>query len=246
MMAVPGCLDPMNAPVPTPVPETGGGRGSGAGIKRIGHRHDGDARLHRRAGPARPLRGPGASWAPGGAKRPDRRRLAWAGGLALAGLLAAAPAAALEPRYDHRDEMGLLLEGSGSWDAVTLGDRSESLWRRPTLRAAFTFDLSGEGDELVLGGAWSGGAATEARVRWALDARYRGYFGSDEFKTFFEVGLWAPVSPRLAAGPRAGLGAAWDFSRRLGIFLAFGFATAFGEFRGASLDMGAGVQVRWP
>ena len=30
------------------------------------------------------------------------------------------------------------------------------------------------------------------------------------------------------------------------LFLAFGLATAFGEFRGASLEGGAGVQGRWP
>lgn len=161
------------------------------------------------------------------------------------GLLAGAPASALEPRYDHRDQLGLLLEASGSWDAVTVGGASQSQWRWPTLRLAFTFDLSGEGDELALGGAWSGRGGGTPDVEWALDARYRGYFGSDEFKTFFEVGLWAPVSPRLAVGPRAGLGASWDFSRGLGVFLAFGFATAFGEFRGASLDAGAGVQARW-
>ena len=170
----------------------------------------------------------------------------WATGLALLGLLAASPAGALEPRYDHRDQVGFLLEVGGSWDAVTVGDRSESLWRRPTLRPAITLDVSGEGDELVLGGAWSGGGGGRAHVDWALDARYRGYFGSDEFKTFFEVGLWVPLAPRLAVGPRAGLGAAWDFSRRLGLFVAFGFATAFGEFRGASLEGGAGFQVRWP
>lgn len=169
-----------------------------------------------------------------------------AAGLALLILLAAGPATALEPRYDHRDQVGFLLEASGSWDAVTVGDRSQSLWRWPTLRPAVTFDLSGEGDELVLGGTWSGGGGSRAHVDWALDARYRGYFGSEEFKTFFEVGLWAPLSPRLAVGPRAGLGAAWDFSRRLGVFAAFGLATAFGEFRGASLEAGVGFQVRWP
>ena len=167
-----------------------------------------------------------------------------AAGLALV-LLAAAPAAALEPRYDHRDQLGLLIEASGSWDAVTVGEASQSQWRWPTLRAAFTFDVSGEGDELVLGGAWSGQGGGAPDVEWALDARYRGYFGSDEFKTFFEAGLWAPLSPRLAVGPRAGLGAVWDFSRRLGVLLAFGFASAFGEFRGASLDLGAGLQARW-
>ncbi|HYQ81604.1 MAG TPA: hypothetical protein VEP68_08885 [Anaeromyxobacteraceae bacterium] len=172
-------------------------------------------------------------------------RRALPAGLALLGLLAAAPAEALEPRFDHRDQLGLLLEASGSWDAVTVGDRSQSQWRWPTLRLAFSFDVSGEGDEIILGGAWSGTGGGTPDVRWALDARYRGYFGSEELKTFFEAGLWAPLSPRLAVGPRAGLGAAWDFSRGLGVFLAFGFATAFGEFRGASLDLGLGLQARW-
>ncbi len=167
-------------------------------------------------------------------------------GLLSLGVLAAAPADALEPRYDHRDQMGLLLEASGSWDAVTVGERSQSQWRLPTLRLGFTFDVSGEGDELALGGSWSGHGGGSPDVEWALDARYRGYFGSEQFKTFFEVGLWAPLSPRLAVGPRAGLGASWDFSRGLGAFLALGFATAFGEFRGASVDLGVGLQARWP
>ncbi|HEU4384444.1 MAG TPA: hypothetical protein VFR85_13235 [Anaeromyxobacteraceae bacterium] len=168
-----------------------------------------------------------------------------AGTLAL-GLAVALPVAALEPRFDHRDQMGLLLEASGSWGAVTVGDASRSQWRYPTLRLAYTFDLSGEGDELSLGGAWSGkGGGDAPDVEWALDARYRGYFGTDELKTFYEAGLWVPLSPRLAVGPRAGLGACWDFSRSLGVFLSFGFATAFGEFRGASLDAGAGLQARW-
>lgn len=174
------------------------------------------------------------------------RRAGPAVALALLGLLRAGPAAALEPRYDHRDQLGLLLEASGSWDAASAGGSSTSLWRGPTLRLAFTFDVSGEGDELTVGGAFSGGGGAAAHVDWALDARYRGYFGSDELKTFFEVGLWAPLSPRQAVGPRAGLGACWDFSRAVGAFASFGFATAFGGFRGASLDLGAGLQVRWP
>lgn len=175
--------------------------------------------------------------------RPARRGVA--AGLALLGLLAP-PARALEPRFDHRDQMGVLLEASGAWDAVAVGDRSQSLWRLPALRLAYAFDLSGEGGELLLGGTWSGRGGGEPQVEWSLDARYRGYFGSDQLKTFYEVGLWAPVSPRLAVGPRAGLGLAWDFSRRMGVFVAFGFATAFGAFRGASLDAGAGAQMRWP
>ena len=166
--------------------------------------------------------------------------------LAVAALLAATRAGGLEPRFDHRDQLGVLLEAAASRDTATVAGSSESLYRLLTLRLAFSTDITGEGDELVLGGSWNGGRRSAARVEWAADARYRGYFGSDELKTFFEAGLWAPLSPRLAVGPRVGLGAAWDFTRRFGVFLAFSFATAFGEFRGASLELGAGVQARWP
>lgn len=161
--------------------------------------------------------------------------------------LLAGRAGALEPRFDHRDQLGVVFEAGQGWDTVTLGGRSVSRERAPALRLAFSIDPFGGGNELLLGLGWAPlGREAPERIRWALDARYRGYFGSDELKTFFEMGLWAPVSPRPAAGPRVGLGAAWDFSRRVGLYAAFGFATAIGEFRGASLDLASGVQVRWP
>ena len=80
-----------------------------------------------------------------------------------------------------------------------------------------------------------------ALTAWTLDARYRGYFGSDELKTFFDAGL----SPRLAAGPRIGLGVAYDLDRAWGLFASLGASTAFGGFRGFGLGLGVGVQFRW-
>ena len=83
------------------------------------------------------------------------------------------------------------------------------------------------------------------RVLASVDARYRGYFGSEQLKTFFDVGLWVPVRSRLAAGPLVGLGAAWDFSRTAGVYASASFSTAFGEARIASLGISAGAQFRF-
>ncbi len=169
-----------------------------------------------------------------------------AAGLAAALLLAAAPARALEPRFDHRDQMGLALEVAFSRvTATTSGGLSRSVYDLGSLRLAWSLEVTGEGDEILLGGAWSP-AAEVGDTAWFADARYRGFFGSEELKTFFDAGLVAAVAPRFAVGPRVGFGVMYDFSREAGVFASLGAATAFGQFRGFSVGIGVGFQWRWP
>jgi hypothetical protein len=168
----------------------------------------------------------------------------------LAALLAAAlvpgAAGALERRTDHRDTHGPWIEALLAHDTVTPeGEDARGRWR-PALRAAWGFDVSGEGDELSLGIQGSPGSDPDgSHVRLALDARYRGYFGIDAWKTFFDVGIWAPVSSFVSVGPLVGLGVAWDPSRAAGVYLAGTFATAFGEARAATFTIGLGAQLRF-
>jgi hypothetical protein len=54
------------------------------------------------------------------------------------------------------------------------------------------------------------------------------------------------VSPRLAAGPRIGLGVAYDFDRAWGLFASLGASTGLLRFRGFGIGLGVGVQFRWP
>lgn len=171
--------------------------------------------------------------------------------LASAALLAlslARPGAALEPRFDHRDTQGPFVEAFVAHDTVArTGGGSASSWR-PAARLAWGVDLSGEGDELVLGLAValrSFDDPDRGRVLLAGDLRYRTYFGTEEAKTFLDFGLWLPLRSRLAAGPLAGLGFAYDFSRSSGLYLAAAFATAFGEARIASASLSAGAQLRF-
>lgn len=168
-----------------------------------------------------------------------------AAGLAL---LAPARAGALEPRFDHRDEQGVVLGVALLRDSASRSGQATEVDVRPALRLGYSFDVSGEGDELILGGAarlggWSD--PTSTRVLLALDARYRGYFGTEELKTFFDAGLWTQVKSRFAIGPLVGLGLAYDPSRAWGFFAGLELATGFGAERVFSVGGTAGVQLRF-
>jgi hypothetical protein len=154
----------------------------------------------------------------------------------------------LEPRYDHRDQAGIVLEPLLAHDSIAITGRPTRSFWRPSLRLAYSWDPRGDGNELIVGvqarvGSWHD--PKSERVLQALDARYRSYFGSDEWKTFFDVGLWAPVASRLAIGPMVGIGAAYDFSRAGGVYAQGGFATGFGQARIASLSLSVGAQLRF-
>jgi hypothetical protein len=167
--------------------------------------------------------------------------------LLAAAVVAPVAGAALEPRFDHRDTHGPVLEMLGARDTISMsGHESASSWR-PALRAGWGFDVSGEGSELIVSAelALTSSDPAEDRVLAAASARYRGYFGTEELKTFFEVGAYVPIQDRLAAGPLVGLGVIYDFSRRGGIFAATEFATAIGEARIFTLAFLGGVQYRF-
>lgn len=157
-------------------------------------------------------------------------------------------AEALEPRFDHRDTHGPSVEAVIAHDTLARsGAGAASTWR-PAARAAWGFDVSGEGDDLFVGATValrSFDDPERERVLLAIDARYRGYFGTEELKTFFDVGVWAPLRSRLAIGPLVGLGVAYDFSRRVGVYLQGSFATALGEAWVASFSGGIGAQFRF-
>ncbi len=172
----------------------------------------------------------------------------WAGLLvAAAAALAPAWALALEPRFDHRDTQGVLVEPLLAYDILSRsGHGSHSSWR-PGVRVAYGWDALGEGNELFLGAqtAFSWSDPDREKIRLALDARYRAYFGTEQWKTFFELGAWAPVTSRFAVGPLVTLGVAYDFSRWSGVFVDGGFATGFGQARIASFSLSAGAQLRF-
>ncbi len=154
----------------------------------------------------------------------------------------------LEPRYDHREQHGFVVEPMFAHDTVAVsGQPTRSSWR-PALRLAYGWDVAGEGNELFLG--VQGRVASlddpdREKIRLALDARYRSYFGTEQWKTFFELGVWTPISSRFAVGPLVGLGVTYDFSRTTGVYLNSGFASAFGQARVASFSASFGWAYRF-
>jgi hypothetical protein len=168
--------------------------------------------------------------------------------LLAAALASPAVARALEPRFDHRDTHGPVVETLVAHDTVSTSNGVSASGWRPAVRAGWGFDLTGEGSELILAGdvaLRSFDDPERERVLVSASARYRSYFGTEELKTFFEVGAYVPLVSRLGLGPLLGLGVAFDFSRRFGVFAAGEFATAFGEARIFSAMLLAGAQLRF-
>jgi hypothetical protein len=167
--------------------------------------------------------------------------------LALAAALLPAAAGALEPRYDHSDSHGPVLELLGMHDSVSAARSTSQAWR-PALRAGWGVDVTGEGSELIVSAdvalrSWSD--PDRRRVKLSTSARYRGYFGTEQWKTFFDAGVWVPIVSRVGAGPLIGLGVVYDFSQDVGVFAGAEFATAFGDGRVVSFGGLAGWQFRF-
>jgi hypothetical protein len=157
-------------------------------------------------------------------------------------------ARALEPRFDHRDQQGPLVEFLVSRDSLAREGERTHVSVRPAVRLAYGFDVTGEGNELLFGGSLRLGGYDDPQketILATIDSRYRGYFGTEELKTFFEVGLWASLASRLALGPLVGIGVAYDFSRASGLYAAASFSAAYGEARMACFSGSAGYQVRF-
>lgn len=166
----------------------------------------------------------------------------------LLGILPCGAALGLEPRYDHRDQKGPLVELLGvrdvHWRGATTGTAD-----RGAVRAAWGFDPTGDGDEIFVGGTLTvlEGERTNGadRVRAGVDARYRVVVGTEELKTVFEIGIAATLVDRLSAGPLVGLGVMYDFSRSFGMFASGFFTAGAGQERLVSFGGGLGFQYRY-
>ena len=167
--------------------------------------------------------------------------------LALAVATAPATAAALEPSYGHEDAHGPMIELLVLHDTVVANGVTTNAWR-PALRAGWSLDVTGSGGELVVAAdvalrSWDD--PERGRVLASVSARYRGYFGTEEWKSWFEAGIWVPVASRVAVGPLVGVGLMYDFSDAAGVFAGAEFATAVGDGRVVSFGGVAGFQLRF-
>jgi hypothetical protein len=119
---------------------------------------------------------------------------------------------------------------------------------RPAIRAGWGIDALGQGNELIGGAdlALTGfDAPGRDRVLVAAHLRYRSYFGTEEWKTFLDLGVFAPLRARAAVGPLLAVGGVYDFDPEWGVYLGIEFDTAFGQARVVSAALAGGVQFRF-
>ena len=79
---------------------------------------------------------------------------------------------------------------------------------------------------------------------WAVAFGYRGYFGRERLKTFFDLDAVFHATPIFAVGPRIGIGIQYEITSLLGVFAATGGQIGGGAGFRASYDAGVGLQLR--
>src|SRR5262249_47499397 len=126
--------------------------------------------------------------------------------------------AAAADRYDHRGAIGFLLGPGVAFKDRAVSGRviEQSSWLAGMVGG--TYAIGTEGNELKL--LAQGFRITSGGSAWAVSAGYRGYFGQEEAKTFFDLDARADVAPVFAIGPRLGFGVQYELLPTLGVFAA--------------------------
>lgn len=150
-----------------------------------------------------------------------------------------------EFRLDHRNQPSVL--AGASFEYLMVSGRGEGK-DNPKIPGglfdlAFGLPLDEDGGAAFLG-VRIGGGEGGARVI-APHLFYRGYAGFDEWKTFFDAGLFLRIEPLVAVGGRLGVGVQYDFNEHLGSWLGAGAGLGYGQGLQVSVDVGAGLQIRF-
>lgn len=155
----------------------------------------------------------------------------------LVGLLRCADAFA----EGHPGAVGLLVSAGGELrGAVGSAESTETYGL--VLDLGLSAAIDGDGNAVVISGR--AGRAGDT-TRFGATASYRGYFGSDEWKTFFDLGVASEVHPRFGIGPRLGLGLQLDVHPLFGAFvLADARALFGGGSTRTSVSLSIGFQAR--
>ena len=170
----------------------------------------------------------------------------------IAAVVFTSSASAVE-RFDHRGAVGLLLATELVFkDSLPIAGFRDS-GTKPALDLGVSRSIGVDGNELSLttsvifplGCGAAVGTYNPCTV-WdvALFGGYRGYFGQDRWKTFFDLDLALHVTPLFVGGPRIGFGVQYEPSALFGIYAAAVGELGFGAGLRFSAQLVAGVQLR--
>lgn len=158
------------------------------------------------------------------------------------GLLALAPKIYADERFDHRGAIGLLLgTGVDFKDSIPARQFERDQGLRHNVDLGGTWAIGHDGNEIR---GWGRGSFGARNKDWAVAAGYRGYFGQDRVKTFFDLDAVLHLTPIFTAGPRVGIGIQYEITSIWGVFVATGVQIGVGAGLRFSFDAMAGMQIR--
>ena len=105
-----------------------------------------------------------------------------------------------------------------------------------------TAAIGSNGNELKLFAL--AGRRTEMSPAWSFSLGYRGYFGEERFKTFFDLDGTVDVTPAFAVGPRIGVGFQYEVNSLVGVFVALAAHVGAGNGGIFGGDALVGFQIR--
>ncbi|MGQ0507163.1 MAG: hypothetical protein ACT4TC_17785 [Myxococcaceae bacterium] len=153
-------------------------------------------------------------------------------------------ARAEEERYDHRGAVGLLLGvGGEAKSAVASGGSISESGQKLLLELGGTVAVGYNGNELL---AMLRTGRGGRNADYGAFFGYRGYFGLDRVKTFFDMDAavqWVP-NVMFTVGPRFGVGVQFEILSLLGAYVALAGQAGFGGGVHFSGELTAGIQLR--
>jgi hypothetical protein len=153
-------------------------------------------------------------------------------------LMACLPAQATE-RFDHRGSLGLLLGGGFELSELVRSGQFEE-YSRAIGSLGVTAAIGENGNELKLVVQ----AAKPGSVEWTAYTGYRGYFGQERLKTFFDLDLALDIRPYFTAGPRLAFGLQYELHPLVGLFAGLAVRVGIGSPTRFAASGFAGLQFR--
>jgi hypothetical protein len=153
-------------------------------------------------------------------------------------LMTCLPAQATE-RFDHRGALGLLLGGGFELGELVRSGQFDE-YSRAIANLGVTVAIGENGNELKLVVQ----AAKPGSIEWSSYAGYRGYFGQDRLRTFFDLDLAVDVRPFFTAGPRLAFGLQYELHPLVGVFAGLAARVGIGSPTRFAASGFAGLQFR--
>ncbi len=154
--------------------------------------------------------------------------------------LGIAPASRADERFDHRGSIGLLVGAGGEYGSAAIGQGVVQGFRLDGDLGA-TLAVGVDGNEVL---ALARGTFLGPRPDWSLTLGYRGYFGQERLKTFFDLGAALHSMSALSAGPRLGFGLQYELSPVAGFYAGIAAQIGFGQAIRFDGEVVAGLQLR--